>query len=329
MYATSAAGFVLELEVFAGGAVVARSQDIERLKAAKDHLLKPNGFEWIAERGGGRWERNGGKRVVDALRAAAARDGFQLVVHDKGGLSELPRKSLADRLGDLGSVEAPGSPAKTMRSDRGPVASPGHPSTQERKPSTVSAGGSSSEDARRRAPRRSLDDFFDESASAPSAPDAAAAPARPPTPAPALPPAPTPASAPAPTPAPAPVPMPMPAPAELESFDEYCLPDDVLSAALEAAESSRAVASDAGPSAAAPPAAPAATPRDSSPALQRAPGALMCKYGIKCYRRHAGHWREFDHPDGHPFLCAPTTAGAGTDGTPPAGIRASRALVID
>ena len=40
-------------------------------------------------------------------------------------------------------------------------------------------------------------------------------------------------------------------------------------------------------------------------------------------------WREFDHPDGHPFLCAPTTAGAGTDGTPPAGIRASRALVID
>ena len=44
MYATSAAGFVLELEVFYGGAVVARSQDIERLKAAKDHLLKPNGF---------------------------------------------------------------------------------------------------------------------------------------------------------------------------------------------------------------------------------------------------------------------------------------------
>ena len=130
MYATSAAGFVLELEVFAGGAVVARSQDIERLKAVKDHLLKPIGFEWIAERGGGRWEhRNGGKRVADALRATAARDGFQLVVHDKGGLSELPRKSLADRLGDLGSVEAPGSPAKTMRSDRGPVASPGHPST--------------------------------------------------------------------------------------------------------------------------------------------------------------------------------------------------------
>ena len=50
MYATSAAGFVLELEVFYGGAVVARSQDIERLKAAKDHLLKPNGFEWIVER---------------------------------------------------------------------------------------------------------------------------------------------------------------------------------------------------------------------------------------------------------------------------------------
>lgn len=40
---------------------------------------------------------------------------------------------------------------------------------------------------------------------------------------------------------------------------------------------------------------------DGEPA-KRAPGHPVCKYGEKCYRKSANHWREFDHPPSHPSL---------------------------
>ena len=97
MYRVDASGFELTLDVFPGGAVVPSASDPDRLRAVMGgYVMKSLGFQYIAKRG---WEHpDGGKRVVDSVQAMAAKDGFRVVVRDKGGLSVLPRKTLAERM---------------------------------------------------------------------------------------------------------------------------------------------------------------------------------------------------------------------------------------
>ena len=264
MYA-DASGFEVILDVFPGGDVVASSSDTKRLSAVMGgHVLKTLGFRYIMLGNRG-WEHpDGGKRVVDSLQAMAAKDGFRLVVRDKGGLSVLPRKTLAERMrerepddqgADVAAVLPSGSPTKAMRADGSSVASPrssdcGQP---ESSPSTTAStcpptlerttaratGTLPSSDghaASRGSSRRSLAATLDLSTAAPSIVDAL--PRVRPT-------APVLSTAPVSTPAPMPSAAAAPAASAAsaasaapfdEYFDEYCLSDDVLSAALDAAQ---------------------------------------------------------------------------------------------
>ena len=264
MYA-DASGFELILDVYPGGAVVASSSDLERLKAVTSHLLKPLGFQYIL--GGKRWEHSdGGKRVVESLQATAAKDGFRLVVRDKGGLSDLPRKTLAERMkeregaGESVAVLPSGSPAKIMRADGGSVTSPQHsgcrqlessptttatcPPTLERK--AAGAAGAKCSSGGRAAPRgssrRSLAATLDSSTYAPSIVDAR----RPEPPTAHLHVPPSSGKAAAPTPPAAAASAASAAPFD-EYFDEYCLSDDVLAAALDAAQGGSKQPDAAGP----------------------------------------------------------------------------------
>ena len=51
--------------------------------------------------------------------------------------------------------------------------------------------------------------------------------------------------------------------------------------------------------------------------MQRAPGQPPCAHGLKCYRKSALHWEEFDHPADHPKLMK-RTAEEGSPSAPPA-----------
>ena len=264
MYA-DASGFEVMLDVFPGGDVVASSSDPKRLSAVMGgHVLKTLGFRYIMLGNRG-WEHpDGGKRVVDSLQAMAAKDGFRLVVRDKGGLSVLPRKTLAERMrerepddegADAAAVLPSGSPTKAMRAGGGSVASPRSsdcgqpesspsttastcPPTLERTTARAKGTLPSSEGhaASRGSSRRSLAATLDSSTAVPSIVDALP-PVRPT--APVLSTAPVPPTAPASTPAPMPSAAAAPAASAApfdEYFDEYCLSDDVLSAALDAAQ---------------------------------------------------------------------------------------------
>ena len=67
MYA-DAASFVLRVEVFPDGVMVASSDDEDRLKACSSHVLKPLGFEFKVKLK--RWEHAGG--CLSRLREDAA-----------------------------------------------------------------------------------------------------------------------------------------------------------------------------------------------------------------------------------------------------------------
>ncbi len=287
-----AAGFVLHLHVYPGGAISASSPDPDRLKSCSTHVLKPLGFKFCL--GVKTWEHeNGGREVVEKLRALATRDGFRLVVEDQGGLSELPRISVAERMKRMeDDGDTPSSPLKTMRpgnvSAASPRRSPGasQDCTRPQVDAKPDQGGSA-----RKGFRRSLASSLDLSASeavpttSPSAP----------RPAPAVAPAPAPASASsAPTLAvpEAAVPEARPAcaaraaPGTADStasfFDDICLPDDVLSDLLDASASA--------PPAPAPPTAQGVRSPGDQPVYLRAPGRPPCQYGLNCYRKSQTHW---------------------------------------
>ena len=356
MYA-DACGFELILDVFPGGAVVASCSDPDRLQGPRSlapHVLKPLGFAHIVARRC--WEHpDGGKRVVDSVQAMAAKDGFRLVVRDKGGLSVLPRKTLAERMRERGddndgadesaAVPPSSSPTKAMRADGGSVVSPrssgcGQPDSS---PSTTATAcpptlerttaratgtlrptgtlpSSDGHAAPRGSSRRSLAATLDSSTAAPSIVDATP-PVRPTAPAPPTAVVPPTAAVPsssgltsAPMPSAA-APAVTAAPFD-EYFDEYCLSDDVLSAALDAAQCAgkQPIALPAAPPTALPTAPPAAPPAAAGPvaAVSSTGGGTGVNTGVNTGRACA------PPPAASPSRLAAPTAPPATSTTPPA-----------
>jgi len=340
MYA-DASSFVLTLHVYPDGAVVATSSDEARLKACRDHLLKPHGFKFVQEGRSytsGRYEHpNGGQRVVEQIRAVSVKDGFTLIVEDKRG-KELRKKTLADILGDDDLLEdpdvTPACSAAPLSPARAPPASGSEcPPTQSRKTPASSelAEGSTPEKRARGDERagfrpRALTASFDQSANSSAAP--ASGPGSSSAPAPAIATAAddgwfasedalcaavdasTGGAASSSSSSTRPqASAEAPAPAIAAAGSDFCLPDDDLCAAMEAHEAAMAAAAMAPPPPAAPPASSAAAaaaapqpPASPGLGLARAPGKPACRFGLACFRRNPAHWSGFDHPDGHPFL---------------------------
>ena len=325
MYA-DASSFVLTLHVYPDGAVVATSSDEARLKACRDHLLKPHGFKFVQEGRSytsGRYEHpNGGQRVVEQIRAVSVKDGFTLIVEDKRG-KELRKKTLADILGDDDLLEdpdvTPACSAAPLSPARAPPASGSEcPPTQSRKTPASSelAEGSTPEKRARGDERagfrpRALTASFDQSANSSAAP-ASGPPGSSSAPAPAIATAAddgwfasedalcaavdasTGGAASSSSSSTRPqASADAPAPAIAAAGSDFCLPDDDLCAAMEAHEAASAAAAAA--AVPQPPASPGL-------GLARAPGKPACRFGLACYRRNPEHWSGFDHPDGHPFL---------------------------